>query len=264
MTPNESVPSQDRPKKGADYSFLGRWQWAVAHVAVLAILLILIGLGMWQLRRLEERQVANEVGLARYTAEPLDLEQMVRGAGADLDTLENRRAVTRGQWDPTYEVYVRSQVRDGRSGLWVVTPLVLEGGQAVMVNRGWIPVELDRAQVLPPPGMAEVTGVVRASRTRSALGPTDQPGVEDTVARVDLGVLDEYVPHQLLGVYLDESTQNPGAWPLRLKPPELDDEGSHLIYAVQWFSFALVGLVGYGALIRARAHRRYRPAESTG
>ncbi len=247
-------------KKGADYSFLGRWRWGVAHLGVLALLLVLISLGLWQLRRLEERQVTNQVGLARHAAEPLDLQAMVQGAGPDLDTLEYRRASTRGEWDPSYEVYVRSQVRDGRSGLWVVTPLVLEDGQAVMVNRGWVPVELNRTEAAPLPGGVEVIGVVRASRSRSALGPTDQPGVEDTIARVDLSLLDTYVPYPLLGVYLEESTDNPEAWPLRLQEPVFDDEGSHLVYAVQWFSFAVVGLVGYLALIRATAHRRYRPA----
>ena len=250
--------------KRADYSFLGRWQWAVAHVAVLALALVFVSLGLWQLRRLDERQAANQVGLARHSAEPLDLEAMVEAAGSELATLEYRRATTRGVWDPAYEVYVRSQVRDGRSGLWVVTPLVLGDGRAVMVNRGWIPVELDRGQASPPPGEARVTGVVRASRSRSALGPTDRPGAEDTIARVDLPVLDGYVPHPLVGAYLEESTPNPAAWPLRLDAPVFDDEGSHFVYAVQWFSFALVGLVGYGAFIRARAHRRYRPAESVG
>lgn len=242
------------------YAFLGRWQWAVAHTAVLALVLVFVSLGLWQLRRLEERQTTNQVGLARATAAPFDLEAMVEGAGAEAGTLEFRRATTGGEWDPDYEVYVRSQVREGRSGLWVVTPLVLADGRAVMVNRGWIPVELDRSQASPPTDEVEVAGVVRASRSRSALGPQDRPGVEDTVARVDLALLDSYVPYPLLGVYLEESTPNPAPWPLRLEQPVFDDEGAHFVYAVQWFSFALVAVVGYGAFIRSRAHRRHRPA----
>jgi len=246
--------------KRADYSFLGRWQWAVAHLAVLTLVLVLVNLGLWQLRRLEERRLDNQVGMARNAADPLDLEAMVAGAGSEIDTLEFRRAVTRGEWDADYEVYVRSQVREGRSGLWVITPLVLADDRAVMVNRGWIPVELDRRAAGPPVGEVEVTGIVKASRPRSALGPEDRPGRDDTIARVDLAVLDSYVPHPLVGVYLEESSPNPSEWPLRLAQPAFDDEGSHLVYAVQWFSFALVALVGYGAMIRATAHRRYRPA----
>lgn len=232
----------------------------VAHLVVLSLVLVMVNLGLWQLRRLDERRLDNQVGMARNAADPLDLAAMVSGAGPDVGTLELRRAFTRGEWDIAYEVYVRSQVRDGRSGLWVVTPLVLADGRAVMVNRGWIPVELDRRAAAPPAGEVEVSGVVRASRARSTLGPEDRPGRDDTIARVDLGVLDGYVPHPLVGVYLDESSANPSEWPLRLPAPTFDDEGSHLVYAVQWFSFALVGLVGYGAMIRATAHRRYRPA----
>ena len=229
---------------------------------MLILIIVLVSLGLWQLRRLDEKQLANQVGLSRSTSAALDLEAMVSGAGSDLDTLEYRRATTRGVWDATYEVYVRSQVRDGRSGLWVVTPLILSDGRAVMVNRGWIPVELDRGQAAPPVGEAEVTGTVRASRRRSSLGPTDRPGIEDTIARVDLQVLDGFVPQSLLGVYLEESSVNLASWPLRLDPPTFDEEGPHLLYAVQWFSFALVTLVGYGALIRSKAHRRHRPAKS--
>lgn len=229
---------------------------------MLILIIVLVSLGLWQLRRLDEKQLANQVGLSRSTSAALDLEAMVSGAGSDLDTLEYRRATTRGVWDATYEVYVRSQVKDGRSGLWVVTPLILSDGRAVMVNRGWIPVELDRGQAAPPVGEAEVTGTVRASRRRSSLGPTDRPGIEDTIARVDLQVLDGFVPQSLLGVYLEESSVNLASWPRRLDPPTFDEEGPHLIYAVQWFSFALVTLVGYGALIRSKAHRRHRPAKS--
>ena len=239
---------------------MGRWQWAVAHLAVLALVLVLVNLGFWQLRRLAETRLDNQVGMARNAADPLDLEAMVAGAGSEIDTLEFRRAVTRGEWDTDYEVYVRSQVREGRSGLWVVTPLVLADDQAVMVNRGWIPVELNRRAASPPVGEVEVSGTVRASRSRSVLGPEDRPGTDDTIARVDLSVLDVYVPHSLLGVYVEESSSNPLEWPLRLAEPTFDDEGSHLVYAVQWFSFALVALVGYGAMVRATAHRRYRPA----
>lgn len=248
--------------KRANYSFLARWQWAVAHLVMLALVLALVSLGLWQLRRLEERRLDNQVGLARNAADPIGLELMVSGAGTEIDTLEFRRATTRGKWDVSHEVYVRSQVRDGRSGLWVITPLVLADGRATMVNRGWIPVELDRTEAAPPAGEVEVTGVVRATRPRSTLGPEDRPGKEDTVARVDLSVLDRFVPYPLLGVYLEESSANPLAWPLRLAEPAFDDEGSHFVYAVQWFSFAVVGILGYGALIRATAHRRYRPAAS--
>ncbi len=232
-------------------------------MVLLALVITFVNLGLWQLRRLDERQLSNQVGLARYDAESFDLVAMVDSAASEVDTLEFRRARVSGEWDASYEVYVRSQVRNGRSGLWVVTPLVLEDGRAVMVNRGWIPVGLDRGEVAPPSGVADVSGVVMASRSRSVLGPEDRPGIEDTVARVDLGVLDGYTPFPLLMVYLEESSPNPAAWPLRLDPPSFDDEGSHFAYAFQWFSFAVVALVGYGFFIRARAHRRYRPAEST-
>jgi surfeit locus 1 family protein len=46
---------------------------------------------------------------------------------------------------------------------------------------------------------------------------------------------------------------NAAELPVTALPPSFDDEGSHLAYAIQWFSFALIGLVGYLFLIRRSA-----------
>jgi surfeit locus 1 family protein len=44
--------------------------------------------------------------------------------------------------------------------------------------------------------------------------------------------------------------------PIPPSPPDFSDEGPHLAYAVQWFSFAVIGLVGYVLLLgRARRSR---------
>ncbi|MYH04927.1 MAG: SURF1 family protein, partial [Acidimicrobiia bacterium] len=52
---------------------------------MLALVLVLLNLGFWQLRRLEERRLDNQVGMARNAAEPLELESMVAGAGSEID-----------------------------------------------------------------------------------------------------------------------------------------------------------------------------------
>ncbi|MDB5742757.1 MAG: putative transrane cytochrome oxidase [Polaromonas sp.] len=74
-----------------------------------------------------------------------------------------RQAVLQGVWQPRHTVYLDNRPMGGRTGFWVLTPLVLQGtGQTIVVQRGWVPRDFaDRTrlpQVLTPPGLVEVAG----------------------------------------------------------------------------------------------------------
>ena len=61
------------------------------------------------------------------------------------------------------------------------------------------------------------------------------------------------LPYTLEPVFLELANQTPaqsGQLPVPPPPPEVT-RGSHLAYALQWFSFALIGIVGYAALLRS-------------
>lgn len=229
-------------------------RWLIAHVIVLAVCVGCVVAGFWQLSRLEERRIANAVHEARFGQEPLPVVELVGGSGGDVESLEFRRATATGRFLPEEEILVRSQVFGGRAGFDVVTPLALEDGTAVLVNRGWVPLEFDTAPVAaapPPEGEVTVEAVVRPSQERGALSPADPGGQARTVSRIDLAFLDRIMSPSLLPIYLEESGEpSPTALPVPAPPPDFTDEGPHLSYAIQWFSFAAVGAVGYGFLIR--------------
>jgi cytochrome oxidase assembly protein ShyY1 len=225
--------------------------WLAAHLLVITVIAMFVTLGTWQLRRLDERRLENAVGFSRSTADPVDLAVALDAAGADVASLEHRRVFVAGRFDPDHEALVRSQVLDGRAGFHVLTPLVLADGRALIVNRGWIPLELDRVPVAaapPPAGELMVEGVVGLSRSRGSLGPQDAPGAT-TVSRIDLTHLDSVVPASLMPVWV-QLEQPASSLPVPLEPPSFEDDGPHLAYALQWFSFGVITLVGYGALLR--------------
>lgn len=236
-------------------------RWVVAHVVVLVVGLVMVGLGFWQLSRLEERRLLNTVMERRYGADPAPLYELVDGAAGDLDSLEFRRATATGEYDTASELLVRSQVRNGTAGYEVLTPFQTSAGMSVLVNRGWVPLELDTPPVTaaaPEEGTITIEGVVKPSQQRGIFGRDDTGRPEsDVLSRVDLSVAEERIGEDLAPVYLevvgDATTTR---LPVPASPPDFDDEGPHLGYAIQWFSFALVGVVGYGALIR-RALRRH-------
>jgi surfeit locus 1 family protein len=233
----------------------------IAHVVVLILAVVFVNLGFWQLRRLDERRLTNAVGESRFEEAPVAIEELLVGAGGDIDSLEFRRATATGVFQPEHEVLIRSQVHQGVAGFHVITPLQRADGSALLVNRGWIPLGLDEVPVSEaPPPEAEVTvvGWIRLSQQRRAVGPAD-PNEGRLVAmnRVDVGRVQQQVPFELDPVYISMLGEQEEGRPI-LAPapaPGFEDEGSHLAYAIQWFAFAVIGVVGYLMIIRRTAKR---------
>ena len=231
-------------------------RWLVGHVLVIAICALFVNLGFWQLRRLEERRLENTVISNRLAAESLSIEDLVSGAGPDIESLGFRNAIANGVFDTSEEVLVRSQVHEGNAGWHVITPLVLSDGRAVLVNRGWVPLEMDAVPVpvVPPTGQVTVTGWVALTHERRTGGAVEPEGRLTRIARVDVARLQEQMPYALLPVYLVADGKGESL-PYGVARPDTTDEGPHLMYAVEWFSFTAIGLVGYFFLMR-RAMRR--------
>ena len=77
------------------------------------------------------------------------------------------------------------------------------------------------------------------------------------MSRVDVDRIQEQVSYELDPVYLSMLDDLEGDLPIAAPAPSFDDEGPHLAYAIQWFSFALIGLVGYFFLLRRAARRSH-------
>ncbi|HEX6220326.1 MAG TPA: SURF1 family protein [Acidimicrobiia bacterium] len=229
-------------------------KWIVAGVVVALAAALFVRLGFWQLSRLEDRRLANEITESRLAADPVPLNQLLGVEDDDLDSLEYRRATAVGEWDVTEEVLIRSQVELGNAGFHVITPLVVADGTAVLVNRGWVPLTLDDVPVeeaSPPTGLVETGGWVHLTETRPPLGPEEPEGDLDVFNRVDIGRIGSQMPYPIAPVYLVAAGEG-DQLPIPVDPPDFSDEGPHLAYAIQWFGFAIVGLVGFYFLARRK------------
>lgn len=230
-----------------------RPRWLLAHAVVLAVAVVFVSLGFWQLGRLEERQLENELGEQRLNSEPAPIDVVLESTD-HLDSLQYRRVTVTGEFDPANEVLIRSQVYQASAGFHVITPLVPESGEAVLVNRGWVPLNFDEVPVTeapPPSGTVTVEGWVEPTQERPTFGPQD-PGEGRLVAlnRVDVGRIEQQAPMSLAPVYVVEIAEQTAEPPVPVEPPDFEDEGPHLAYAIQWFGFTIIGLVGYYALAR--------------
>jgi surfeit locus 1 family protein len=190
---------------------------------------LFLRLGVWQLHRLEERRAAN-AEIRRLLGEPA---LRLTGADADSAALEEllwRRVEAEGRFDAGREVVVRGRTWRGSPGVGLLTPLDLDGGGVVWVDRGWVPspdAEHVDAGRYAEPGLVRVRGFLRPATPGEELG-----------AR----------PSAVLDRVPDPAAPRP---PVPRGEPELSD-GPHLSYAVQWFAFAAIALGGYAAYLRSR------------
>lgn len=129
----------------------------VPLIAGVALALLTLQLGNWQMRRAAEKAALK----AQYLAVAHNGPQAL-GANPPLEwqTLE-----LRGEWLTGRSILLDNRIHGGRAGYHVLTPLQMTGqGPAVLVNRGWIAAGPDRAhppQVPAVPGEITVTGSVR-------------------------------------------------------------------------------------------------------
>jgi surfeit locus 1 family protein len=242
--------------------FLLRPRWLAGLGLVVLVVVTFTRLGVWQLHRLDERRAYEDLVASRLAAPPVPLEDVL-AAGADADAIRYRRVTASGTYDTAHEVILYGRTQGDQSGNHVLTPLVLDDGSAVAVDRGWVPFEDDSpplADAAPPDGTVRVTGVLlppEAATGPPSPSPSSAASPTTTFAKVDLAALAAQVPYRLAPAYLLLGSQQPApaALPLVAPPPDAADGPPHLSYAIQWFSFATIAVVGFVVLVR-REYRR--------
>jgi surfeit locus 1 family protein len=245
------------------YRFLFTRRWLVATIVVVAAVLTMVQLGFWQLRRLDEVRGDNARVRSRLVQQAEPVERLLL-AGGDPEAATFRRSIVEGRYEPGGELILANRSYRGSAGSHVLTPLRTSDGRALIVDRGWISLKTALQEVKPPDVPVRVVGVLFPSERKGAFGPSIPPGGRVTqVPRVDVA----RITGQLIGpaypLYLRLESQTPpqaGELPVPPGLPALD-EGSHLSYAVQWFIFATIAVLTYGALAR-RASRQ--PARGRG
>ena len=255
------------------------------RLTLLALLLLGIvalvcgSLGQWQLSRAEERRaISAEIERGRQAA-PLEILPDM-----PIESVQPWRAASAtGQWAGQFSVMLDNRNLDGRPGLWLATPLVLEGGSAVLIVRGWVPRPIGSQQApkietsasrqtvegemsLRVPRLFELWTSKKGEDSGLPLSwkgiAATEAGWVDTsivvrVQNLDLASLAERTGLKFLPVVLlQRSPAQDGLlrnWPL----PSLDAD-KNVGYATQWFGFAAIALIACWVVLWRfiRARRR--------
>ena len=228
-----------------------RWtprKWILSIVAV-SLAAIFISLGFWQLRRLDARRQTNALLAARRLAPPVELDSLPR----DTAVAHYRRVQVRGSYDHPQEILLTLRGRNGSPGVNILTPLLrTRKDTVVLINRGW---------VYSPDGMTVDTQPWREADTLNGTGfvetfPTKGPFEPPNPARprsfrrLNRADIQKVFPYPIANYYvvLTDSAESSHV-PPRVEAPPLD-EGSHRNYAIQWFAFAVISIVGLVIFLR--------------
>jgi surfeit locus 1 family protein len=212
-------------------------RWPTAGAVVLIALTLY--LGIWQTHRGDEKEERQRLLDSRIRETPV----VLTGSVARAEPLVYRRARAAGEYDAAGQLFIDNQVREGRAGYHVVTPLRLRDGAILLVNRGWIArgdAYPEPPRVAVPAGAVEISGVATLPSSRfyelssqTVSGPVWQ---NLTIERYSATVRGPVLPVVLLADVAD---------PQLVALRETPDSGvaKHREYALTWFSLAATTLV---------------------
>lgn len=226
---------------------LGRVRRVVVFLATVAAVAVTARLGVWQLSRAAQKESLQHRLDTRSVLPPLPQSALAR-TPAEATEQHHRRTVLAGRWLLNHTVFLDNRQMDGRPGFFVLTPLELAPGDAVIVQRGWVPRDpRDRARLPPVPtatGVVQVAG--RIAPAPAALYALGAESVGPLRQNLELSSFQREIGVNLRPWSLQELPEaTPADGLLRRWPAPAVDVHKHHGYAFQWFSLATLLIALY-------------------
>lgn len=219
-------------------------------LACLGTTTLLTWLGTWQLERLAWKQDLIEQVEASLLADPVPLSDVKNGSAPDVAYM---KVIAEGTFDHTEEVYLFTSKGSAGVGFQVITPLKLESGAILLVDRGFVPTAMkapETRQQGQRGGAVSVTGVIRQSVPPNAYTPDPDLSKRVWYSRDLPSIAKTMGLESPISFFVDaDDTPNPGGWPIGGKTI-VNFSNNHLGYAITWFGMALALVVIYIAYHR--------------
>ena len=209
--------------------------------------IILCGLGAWQLQRLNEKSAFLTRLVAQASVAPAQLPAPDQWQRLDLDAADLTRVAVSGVWLPQASASVRVAMPEpqqgtrklGGFGRYLVTAVRLDNGAIVLVNRGFVPESLFAASPAPT-GRADLIGILRKPEVANSFTPAANPANRDFHMREPASIAAAL--SLSAAPFMVEAERNADV----LTPPVGVDiaelvariPNNHLQYAFTWFGLA--------------------------
>jgi surfeit locus 1 family protein len=227
-------------------------------VAAVIMFAILLGLGIWQIQRLQWKLNLIATVNHNLTAPPISLADALKLG--DGGAAYHRVALT-GRFDNSGEAYVFATGPDGQPVYHVLAPFILANGKALMVDRGYVPMALKSPKARKAgesAGTRRIVGVWRIPDAASFFTP--QPDLRGRIwFDRDVAAIAKTDHVRLLAPVIIEAdaTANPGGWP-KGGQTVVDFPNNHLQYAITWFALAAGLLLVYFAYHRSQGRLGFK------
>jgi len=245
----------------------------VPAIAAGIALVILLGLGTWQVERLHWKEALIARVTARMDAPPVPAPPPSAWAALDVADLQYQPLTVTGRFDNAREIHVVQALTEpkgkrGGFGFMVMTPLTTPDGWTVYVNRGFVPG--DRKDPASRAGgeiagETTVTGLARAPYDRSWFAPADNAGKNEWFSRdpalfaaasgIDPAKVAPYIIDAKFDAQLPDGLPQGGE-------TVVDFPNSHLQYAVTWYGLAAALVAVFVAFARGRLRKERRATEA--
>jgi surfeit locus 1 family protein len=221
---------------------------------LVAAMALFIGLGVWQVQRRTWKLnlIATVESRVHAPAQPAPGPAVWRGFAADAQAYDHVQIA--GQWLGDRTTLVQALTELG-GGFWLVTPLRTESGWIVLVNRGFVPFERELATktgAAAPAGKVTITGLLRPTEPGGGFLRSNDPAHDQWFSRDVAAIaaargIDSAAPY-----FIDaDATANPGGYPVG-GLTVIAFRNAHLVYALTWFSLAVLSVAGLWILHRGR------------
>ncbi len=223
-----------------------------ATVLIFIVAAVCVRLGIWQVSRFKETRAFYDHLMAVQNMPPVNLPTQ-----QDLTMMEYRAVTASGTYDFQNQIATRDQYNGVQPGYHLLTPLRLSDGEAVLVDRGWIPSDGNSTPAdwhqYDQPHQVTVSGIIRLGQTQPTPGSDADPTLTPNQRRLDFWIyvnlnrIGQQIPYPILPVYIQltpHPNQTDPPIPI-LEPLDLSDGSTNLNYVFQWNLFAILFIVGY-------------------
>ncbi|MGV8998448.1 MAG: SURF1 family protein [Parvibaculaceae bacterium] len=209
-------------------------------------LIILCGLGTWQVERLYWKRDLMATIAERMDEAATDVPPQSDWSAMNLTRFEYRHVKLAGRFLNDKELYYFAQAEDGTSGFDIVTPLVLDDGRIVLVDRGFVPQEMKdpaRRPLGQIAGETELVGIARAPQQRNMFTPNDDVIGNMWFTRDPSPMAAALQLHNVAPFYVEaDATPNAGGLPVGGQT-KITIPNNHFQYALTWYGLAVALLV---------------------
>jgi surfeit locus 1 family protein len=233
----------------------------VLLIAAVSVCLLTARLGVWQLDRAAQKIALKQAIEERSALPPLPAKALAVSVD-ELPAQVHRRITLAGEWVSAATVFLDNRQMTGRVGFFVVTPLKLPDGTAVLVQRGFVVRDVDERTRLPaittPPGPVSVDARIAPPPARLyEFGGSQGGAIRQNLDLSAFARDTRLVLRPLSVLQLDGGGSSSSTDGLQRDWPQAQvDVSRHHGYAFQWFALcALVaGLYVWFQIIRPRRH----------